>query len=245
MIKYVFASLLLLQTGGLWAETYQKRDDGYFKIKSFSIIEISQDEQELHYNNLNNRPPFYPLPVFPIPKPTQPSNDPKIQKSPISVIGDFISIGAKIWKIIEANRPVVDINTNYYSVLPKTVSSPSELSGWSKPEQRTFMITYENLFGMEVVKFVYRVFYSHSGSLNGKGAYIANAGIIPTHLELAWGYNFTAFNQISLPTNIGSKDQPIANIEMSLNWSIETVVKAEHRRVIAVIDGTGAMEFYQ
>ncbi|MEC9282229.1 MAG: hypothetical protein VX642_05925 [Bdellovibrionota bacterium] len=245
MIKYVIVGLLLLQAGGLNAEEVNQKGDGYFEIKNFSVIEISQEEQALHYNNLGQEPPIIPLPNLPLPTPGQPGTIPGAPKSPIAVIDEFITIGERIWKIIEANKPVVDIRTNHYSILPNNVSTPSDLSSWSKPEVKTYMITYENMFGMEVVKFVFRVMYSHSGNLNGKGSYIANAGIFPTHLEVAWGYKFTAVNEASLPTNIGSLDDPIANIEMSLNWSVETVVKSEHRKAIAVLDGTGTMDFYQ
>lgn len=245
MIKYVIAALLLLQAGGLSAKDNTKGDESYYQIKSFSVVEISQEEQELYYNNLGQELPILPLPNLPPPIPGDPGTIPGTPKSPIAIIDEFLTIGERIWKIIEANKPVVDINTNYYSVLPKNISSPSDLSGWSKPKVKTYMITYENMIGMEVVKFVFRVMHSHSGNVNGKGSYIANAGIFPTHLAVAWGYKFTATNEVSLPTNIGSKEDPIANIEMSLVWSVETVFKSEHRKAIAVLDGTGAVEFYQ
>ena len=51
------------------------------------------------------------------------------------------------------------------------------MEGWSKPLHRKFKITYKNLYGVEVVSFVYGVSMQYGGTYNGTGSYVLGANI--------------------------------------------------------------------
>lgn len=244
----LLGSLLALN---LWADNSASKDP-YFEISKVEIRELTDAEVAKIEMNNNYGPGqpgtgiiIGPTPGFPgVPGVPAPSVPPK-KPGPVQIIGDFIQIGEKIWKIIEANKPVVNLRNSHVSVLPLGTASPIDISGWKKPSVKTYMVSYENGFGMNVVEFVFRLVFSHSGNIDGKGAYIANAGLYPTNLSVAWGYTFNADTAATNAINIGTTDDPIANLELHLNWSVETVFKTNKRKLISVIDGLGNVEVYE
>lgn len=151
----------------------------------------------------------------------------------------IISIGEKIWKIVEANKPVVNVKTNTVSALPRGIVCWSDLDGWKAPKTRSFEVKYKNYFDMEVVKFRFRLQFTHGGGYDGLGKYLANVTVLPAELNVIWGYKFNADVEILPAVNIGSSKNPVAGLELNLKWTIATPMKETQNSFHMFVQGDG------
>lgn len=61
--------------------------------------------------------------------------------------------------------------------LPRGLRRWTDLERWSPPETKTYEVVYKNKFGMEVVKFRFRLQYTYGGRRSGRGRYLANVSV--------------------------------------------------------------------
>ncbi len=155
--------------------------------------------------------------------------------------GTVITVGEKIWKIVEANKPVVVVTTPEAFALPRGLSCWSDLDGWKVPVTRSFEVAYKNLFGIEVTKFRFRLHYTYGGGHSGVGRYLANVTVIPAELNVVWGYNFNAQVEVEQAVNLGSKENPMAGLELNLKWTIKTVAKESVNSFHFFVQGDGQL----
>ncbi len=160
-------------------------------------------------------------------------------KRPPSEIETVIILGEKIWNFIEKNKPVVNQRYAPISAVPVGVTSWEELEGWSMPQIRMFKNIYKNVYGMKVVEFNYRVAYAFGGSYKGIGKYLSRVEVDPSLVDVAWGYKFNANGQVLSTTNAGTSENPIAAMELRLNWSVGTVIKHTEQSIRLFISGDG------
>ncbi|MGZ3698587.1 MAG: hypothetical protein ACXWPM_06645 [Bdellovibrionota bacterium] len=140
------------------------------------------------------------------------------------IIDQIINMGKKIWDIVAANKPVVNVQTNVASALPQGADSWTNLQGWQNPVARTFQTTYKNIYGMKVVDFTYRLLYTYGGNVNGQGRFLAAVTVIPANLTVAWGYTFNASTAVPTVVNAGTKVDPVAQMQVQIKWSVDTVL---------------------
>ncbi len=157
-------------------------------------------------------------------------------------LGNIINLGKKLWDIIVANKPVVNISTDMATALPSGVKGWDQLATWQMPQVREYRVSYTNLYGMTMVDFKFRVLYTHGGSVNGKGLYLTNATIIPAHLTVGWGYTFNAQSTVASVMNAGTAQDPVAAMQLQLHWSIDTVMKHEENSLNYYIKGDGTFK---
>jgi len=156
-------------------------------------------------------------------------DDPMSSLDEVDVALDkIINIGRKIWTIVEKNRPVVKVTMNSANAVPDGIRSWQELEGWQVPQVRAYSTVYKNLFGMTVVRFVYRVIYSYGGTFKGQGKYLTNVTVIPAEVHVAWGYKFDAEAQVTSVLNTGSSRNPVAAMELGVAWTVSTPVRHMH-----------------
>lgn len=139
-------------------------------------------------------------------------------------LDQIINLGRKVWNIIEAGRPVVNVKMDVANALPRGLSCWNELSGWQIPQSKVYEVVYENGFGAEVVTFAYRVTFTAGGGMNGKGKYVTNATFMPASLNVSWGFTFNATAEIPSVFNMGTTDNPVAGMQMVMKWSVDTPV---------------------
>jgi len=145
-------------------------------------------------------------------------------------IDQIINIGKKVWTIVDANKPVVTINQdNIAHAMPLGITSWSSLESWQAPVSRVYRMTYENLMGISVVDFSFRVVYTHGGSVKGKGRYLTNVSVVAADLDVIWGYNFDAKVSVPSVTNAGNETSPVAGMQLNIDWTIKTPL--QHRQV--------------
>lgn len=209
-----------------------EEDKKYYQFGKPIINEIS--DHELQQKSLNLGSDYYKQPL-----------QYKGIVGAIGTINSIVNIGKTLWTIVKENKPVVNMQTDHVSAIPGNVKNVYALNNWSTPRTRTYQIVYQNGFGSNVLEFVYRIVFSHSGNLDEKGHYIANAAIYPVHLKVAWGYSFNAETFVPPAVNLSSKENPVAGLEMHLGWKLETPIQHTQRTVSAFLDGTGNIEVYQ
>ncbi|HAR42409.1 MAG TPA: hypothetical protein DCS07_07220 [Bdellovibrionales bacterium] len=211
MKKYVMMSLLAFafSFSAFAAETVNRtpvdiQDEAYFTIGAVTIEEVTDGSE-----------PVVVGPQY---------SDQSIIAGSIT-IDEIVNYGKQIWQVILNNKPVVNLTLDNANGLPQGVRYWTGLSNWQTPFSKTYRVNYQNLYGMSVVDFSFRVIFTYGGKLDGKGLYIANAAIAPANLDVAWGYTFNAKAAASTILNTGTTRAPVAGIQMDVHWSIDTIVK--------------------
>ena len=223
-IRVLSTAVFVVALSGVYAHA----SDNWWAIQSEQIRKISetsltsQTSTDLDYNNCSNVDtinlggastlnPRGPAPLSPS------AVNPLNQVS----ISQIINIGEQVWSFIQNNRPVVTAKTMSASALPRGVSCWTDLDNWQPPRSETYQVIYRNLFGIQVIKLEFSLIYSYGGQYNGLGRYLMNATVQYRDLQVAWG-GFHVSADASVPTviNIGSKENPVAGMQMNVNWTV-------------------------
>lgn len=142
-------------------------------------------------------------------------------------VDQIINLGKKIWTIVEAGKPVYSTKMDAASALPRGVRCWTDMAGWSAPQSKIYRIRYENTYGADVVDFTYRVMFTANGNIDGVGKYIMNATFVPANIRVGWGFKFDANAQVAAVFNQGTKQDPVAGIQMNLQWRVDSPVTHE------------------
>lgn len=153
---------------------------------------------------------------------------------------DIITIGEKVWSIVEANKPVVTVTSApTAAALPRGVNCWSDLAGWQAPKIQSYEVSYKNGFGIEVVKFRFRLQFNYGGGSSGKGKYLANVSVMPAEINVLWGYTFNADVNVEDAVNLGTMDSPMAGLGLNLKWTVKTVLKESDNSFHFFVQGDG------
>ena len=114
-----------------------------------------------------------------------------------------------------------------------------DLESWKVPKVYRYNVVYTNLFGVDVVNFTFRVVYSYGGSYEGRGRYLANVSVHPAELDVLWGYTFNSKVEVQRLLNLGTKQDPVAGMEMKLSWQVSTPIKDSQQTKIFFVTGNG------
>lgn len=147
----------------------------------------------------------------------------------IGIASDLVALGERIYSLVQKGKPSNRTSYAPVSVLPRMNGKSVEIldtENWRMPYKATYIITYKNLYGMEVVKFRYSVLFSYGGSYNGKGAYITAAQIIPESVMTSFGFDFSATMRLGGMANHGTKENPVAGAILSMEYTVETFLQA-------------------
>ncbi len=157
-------------------------------------------------------------------------------------INKIINIGKVVWSIVEAGKPVLNLQTNVASALPKGISGWSDLSHWAEPVSSSFAVSAKNTFGIEVVSFKYRIVYVYGGSYNGKGHYIGYASLEPSDIQVAWGFNLDAQAFIQNVFNAGSDKDPVGALQLMMQYKISSPMAIIQQSQSYYMNGKGAFK---
>lgn len=157
------------------------------------------------------------------------------------IVDKVINIGKKIWAVVEKGRPVVNVRADVATALPAGAKCWLDLQTWRAPVSKTWGISFKNLYGVEVVRYVYRVIYLAGGSVDGVGQYIGYATVQPVELNVAWGYTFNSEVTVPAVYNMGSRSNPIGGLTLEVKWSVETVLKKTIQTQSYSVDGRGTL----
>lgn len=156
------------------------------------------------------------------------------------VVDGIINIGKKIWEIIEAGKPVSNLNMEASAnALPQGVKCWNELSNWKAPAVRTFSQGFVNGFGSEVIRFDFDVIYTYGGDLNGVGQYLTNVQVHPKNVSVAWGFSLDAAVEIPSLVNLGSNTDPVAGMQIDVKWKASSYFKEITQSASVFVQGDG------
>jgi hypothetical protein len=155
------------------------------------------------------------------------------------VVDKIINIGTKIWNVIERGRPVANYSSQRANALPQNTRRWDQLQNWQRPTSRVQSVVYKNLYGMEVVRFTYRVISLYGGDVSGIGRYIGYATVEPLEMTVAFMYTFNAGAKVDAVYNMGSSANPVAGMLMNVNWTISTILKSSTESHSYTLDGRG------
>lgn len=159
-----------------------------------------------------------------------------------TIVDTIVNVGKTIWSVVEANRPVVNIQSSYATALPRGSEDWTTLECWSRPTSKLFKVTYSNYLKSKPVSFEFKVLYNYGGRKDGVGRYLNNVTIVPTNLSVGWGYKFSAETVVGNVLNAGPASAPVAALELQLNWSVETVLKHIRESETFYVRGDGYFE---
>jgi hypothetical protein len=165
----------------------------------------------------------------------------------ISTAKDLVALGEDIYKLISKGKPTIVTKYAPISVIPKENNEPVDvmtLEYWQMPEKRSFEVAYKNFYNFTVVKFRYSVIFAHGGSYNGKGAYLTAVQIIPESVSTAFGYDFTATMKLAGIQNMASREAPVAGATLLLEYTVNTLLKAQTDVDTVFVNGNGDFKKY-
>lgn len=167
--------------------------------------------------------------------------DPSLARgSDKDLISDIINIGEKLWKIIERNKPVVDIKTTSANAFPKGISHWTELSGWRPPEATLYEYSAKNMWGKQVVRVRFQVHRMHGGHLQGRGKFLNHVTVEPLEVQAAYGYKLYLDADIPSVANVGTAEEPLAAMIVSLKWRVQTSFKVHEGTTVYYLQGDGS-----
>jgi hypothetical protein len=237
---------LILAIGGLLTATAQAAavDANHYAIKRIVIKEI-QDTDKMKFmsekadnftDGCKDSSNANVTPVNPVENPLDPIDAIDI------IVDKIINIGKKIWAIVDAGRPVVNVKVDTANALPAGVRCWDELEGWQAPTSKLYQMTYENGFGSSVVAYNFRVSFISGGSYKGQGKYITLASVQPAKIEVAWGFRFDAVATVPMVFNQGSKVDPLAGMQLAMNWQVKSPLQEIQQAENFFVNGQGVLQ---
>lgn len=215
LISSLFASL------NTFAQTY---DSSEFKIQSTTIEEVDTPIETLFDKDLG----------------TIISGTGQV----IVVIDKLIAIGERVWKIVEAGKPVLNIDgiTPSVSILPRGLADSGSLYnmfGWREPIIKTYRVAYKNYYGVNVIDFTFSVIMQYGGTDGKGGIYISGLSIVPDQVSVSWGWSFNAQTRLINISNRGTATNPIAAAMMELGYTVGSPLSSLAKKIRFFVDANG------
>lgn len=242
-----FQSKLLLTVSLLVSVTtsfaQEQMDDDYYKIVKMEVKEISVDKggREKILNSKVHSLQFG-------------GGIGAVAGDPIERVGrviaiarDIVALGESVYNLVERNKPSNKTEYAPIMVVPREGNQAADIldtEGWTAPVKRTYRVTYQNTYNIDVVDFTYAVMYSYKGSYNGTGAYLAGVQIVPTNVRTLWGFNFSATMKLGGIVNQGSRANPVAGATIIMEYNVSSLLVSQTVAQSFFINGRGGFKKY-
>ncbi|MCM2348496.1 MAG: hypothetical protein NDI69_00655 [Bacteriovoracaceae bacterium] len=160
----------------------------------------------------------------------------------ITVSRDLVALGEDLYRLVIKGKPSNQTSYAPLSVIPRVNGQPVDIldtERWRMPVKRSFEVSYQNLYGVDVVTFRYSVLYSSHGQYDGKGAYLTAVQIIPESVRTLFGFDFTATMKLGGIQNQGTKANPIAGATLLIEYTVSSVMNAINKVDTFFVTGLG------
>ncbi len=148
-------------------------------------------------------------------------------------------IGEKVYRVVEQGKPVLNINTQTWSVLPRGVQKANELTEWKEPVRLAYELKAKNLYGIEVINVRYIVQFVPGGKHQEKGAFLSHIAVIPSTVEVAWGYTLNINAEAREALNVGTLQNPVAAFSTDVRVEVKTLLKHGVSTLTTFMTGEG------
>lgn len=163
----------------------------------------------------------------------------------LSSIDKLLAIGEKVIPLIEKGKAVYQNNRmNSISVIPNTEEvSPTlnQLSDWSLPRNKSYKVSFKNLYGVEVVSFVYTISFQYGGNLNGKGKYLTGVRVFPSNVRVLWGFDVDSSSELVQISNVGTNKNVIAAATIDISYTVKNILNIISKTDSFHITGNGKL----
>ncbi len=223
-------------------------NDQYHLIDSIEIVEVveSQDGylEEVVVSTEKVAMEYADYSYAEFKKATDPVKNPVTLGKIIEQTEEIVALGEDIYTLVQKGKPNVNIDSAPISVLPMNSNktgpmSTLDMSNWKEPMVKKFRIKTKNYLGATTVDFAWKVIFSYGGQLDGNGAFITGASIKPEHIKVLFGYDLTVNYSLQSISNTGTRDFPIAQAVIDLDFKIETVLQTTMKGQSYLISGQG------
>ena len=224
MFKSILLATILLSSfvSNAGTESADVQNDPALKITSVSVTELDAA-----------------IPMTNFPKVQGPLGD------IITTIDGIIAVGQKIWKIVDAGRPVITTKfAPMVSVLPEMLGpnpTLNQMANWSAPKFKSFRISFKNAYNSEVVGFTYTIYFQYNGNFKGSGKYITNLRVQASEIYTSWGFNFDASSELVGIANVGTYEEPIASATMQISYTVKGLLNESRGAQSFYVDGAGTI----
>lgn len=225
MFKSILLATILLSSfvSNAGTESPDPKNDPALKITSVSVTELDTV-----------------APMATLPKVQGPLGD------IIASIDGIIAVGQKIWKIVDAGRPVITTKfAPMVSVLPEMLGpnpTLNQMANWSAPKFKSFRVSFKNAYNSEVVGFTYTIYFQYNGSYQGSGKYITNLRVQASEIYTSWGFNFDASSELVGIANVGSAADPVASATMQISYTVKGLINESRGAQGFYADGNGNIQ---
>ncbi len=159
---------------------------------------------------------------------------------PNVAIDNIINLGQKIWDIVKANQPVVNVKYDYANALPRGVKSSEELDGFSELQSEGIHFWATNTYGVKVYDVTMTAVHQYGGAYQGKGKYLETVSIVPTTVNVSWGYTLDISVSRVSAVNVGTKEAPVGSLTMDTTFAVSTVLQKHQKRILYQFRGDSA-----
>ncbi len=258
LLKSILLSSLLVASLGSYAGTISKTVDLEKTITSVELTEITPSLLSIDTLNMakgqnsTNTPPADPQTnnqgggdnPFSVNGPGQLEQDLQNLGTIVEITDRLIAVGQKVWKIIESNKPVQNIDgvIPSVSVLPRGLQDSGSLYdmfGWSEPIVKKFNLDYKNAMGATVITLRFSVQMQYAGTDGNGGVYLSGVSIVPDQVKVAWGWDFNAQTRLINITNRGTAQNPVAAATLELAYQVKNSKVNESKRLRFFVDAKG------
>jgi hypothetical protein len=180
--------------------------------------------------------------------------------------GGMVNAGMAAWNVINSGAPSGSYASAYASAIPGFSYNWGNITGWKGPKEMVYRYKVTNLMGVDVIDVKYKIsfFYGGTEDYDGKGTsnlsagyfaqtgqsptrdeskihghYITNFTVQPVSVNVKWGWHFDLSVKMSDPMNIGTKMEPVAALQASLNWIRSTPFSTNGGTLTYNVDGLG------
>lgn len=155
--------------------------------------------------------------------------------------GPIVNLGMVVWDVIKSNKPISSTNNQYANALPSSAKSAMDLVGFSDLQSKSYRIYGTNPYGATVYDVTYTLVHRYGGKYKGTGQYLENVTIIPSHVQVLWGYTFNMDVKASNPVNRGTENEPIAELTLEMKYSVSTLIKSVEEHKLFTFRGDSAI----
>lgn len=158
---------------------------------------------------------------------------------------ELVALGESVYNLVLKGKATNRNRFKAINVIPKDPDTkkhidPFDLEETSDLIKKRYVVKARNAFRQEVVTFEYLVLFQ-TATYQGKGKYIQNALIVPLHVRVLYGIDFSSRMNLISVANKGTKANPVASAVLNVNYSISSMVTALDNNDVFTITGNGRL----
>ena len=178
--------------------------------------------------------------------------------------GGLVNAGLAAWSVVTSGAPSGTYASAYASAIPGFSFNWGNITGWKGPKEMVYSYKVTNKMGVDVINVKYKISFFYGGTEDYsdkstrldsyvaqatgqtipkekqmQGRYITNFTVQPVSVKVLWGWKFDLAVRMSDPMNIGTKMNPVAALQASLNWIRSTPFSTDGGTLTYNVDGLG------